>query len=398
MANIALSAEFVRNAQCPEGKKKINYYDTVITGFILEVRETGGKTYALRYRDSHKKQCQHKIGDAKSVSFDKARKAAQMLRSRVVLGEDPSAERRKKRVVPTLAQFNEERYMPFIKGYKRSWESDDSYLRNHVLPRFGSMHLDEIKATEIVEFHHAMKAKGYAVATANRVVILMRYMFNLGKRWGVEGAEENPTAAVTLFEVNNAREKFLTTEETQRLQEALKKSPNTQLQYIVALLLLLGNRKRELLDAKWEDFDIQQRTWRIPMSKSGKSRYVPLSKSALSVLEQLPLFEGCPYVVPNPKTKKPFVTVFNSWNTARKAAGLPDLRMHDLRHSMASNMVNSGCSLYEVSKVLGHTQLKTTQRYSHLSQDTLLAAVDAAAEATGTDWSSNGVILKTPLK
>ena len=65
---------------------------------------------------------------------------------------------------------------------------------------------------------------------------------------------------------------------------------------------------------------------------------------------------------------------------------VPELRMHDLRHSMASNMVNSGRSIYEVAKVLGHTQLKTSQRYSHLSNETLLAAVDASANATGNDW------------
>lgn len=66
--------------------------------------------------------------------------------------------------------------------------------------------------------------------------------------------------------------------------------------------------------------------------------------------------------------------------------------MHDLRHSMASNMVNSGRSIYEVAKVLGHTQLKTSQRYSHLSQETLIAAVDAAANATGTNWSSAAAV------
>jgi len=95
--------------------------------------------------------------------------------------------------------------------------------------------------------------------------------------------------------------------------------------------------------------------------------------------------------VPNPKTREPYVSVFYSWNTARKQAGLPEVRMHDLRHSMASNMVNSGRSIYEVAKVLGHTQLKTSQRYSHLSQETLIAAVDAAATATGTNWSAAAV-------
>ena len=101
------------------------------------------------------------------------------------------------------------------------------------------------------------------------------------------------------------------------------------------------------------------------------------------ILNFLPRWEGCPYVVPNPDTKLPFVQIQRAWDNARKAAGLPDVRMHDLRHSMASNMVNSGRSIYEVATVLGHSQLKTSQRYAHLSQETLLAAVDAAAAATG---------------
>ncbi len=163
-----------------------------------------------------------------------------------------------------------------------------------------------------------------------------------------------------LFEANNSRERFLTAEETQRLLDAVEKSKNTQLKYIVPLLLLLGCRKRELLDAKWEEFDLDRRIWRIPMSKSGKSRHVPLSKAALEIIHKLPRFEGCSYLLPNPDTLKPYSQIHKAWNNARITAGLPDVRMHDLRHSMASNMVNSGRSIYEVSQVLGHSQLKTT--------------------------------------
>jgi len=123
------------------------------------------------------------------------------------------------------------------------------------------------------------------------------------------------------------------------------------------------------------------------MSKSGKARHVPLSNAALSVLAQLPRWDGCPYVLPNPKTLKPFTCVYRSWDSARKKAGLPEVHFHDLRQSMASNMVNSGRSIYEVARVLGHSQIKTTARYSHLSQDTLLEAVDAASNATGVNWS-----------
>ena len=132
--------------------------------------------------------------------------------------------------------------------------------------------------------------------------------------------------------------------------------------------------------------DMERRTWKIPTTKTGKARHVPISLALLAILQSLPRWKDCPYVVPNPKTKLPFVSVFYSWRTARKQAGLPEVRMHDLRHSMASNMVNSGRSIYEVAKVLGHTQLKTSQRYSHLSQETLLAAVDASANAAGSGW------------
>jgi len=122
------------------------------------------------------------------------------------------------------------------------------------------------------------------------------------------------------------------------------------------------------------------------MSKSGKSRHVPLSMAAIEILSQLPRWEGCPYVIPNPKTLLPFVQIQRPWDNVRIAAGMPDVRIHDLRHSMASNMVNSGQSLFLVSKVLGHTTLRMTERYAHLSQETLLAAVDAAANHTGTTW------------
>ncbi len=88
-------------------------------------------------------------------------------------------------------------------------------------------------------------------------------------------------------------------------------------------------------------------------------------------------------MVPNPKTKLPYQSFFASWNTARKQAGLGEVRIHDLRHSFASFLVNSGRSIYEVQRLLGHTQLKTTQRYSHLSPETLLNAVDSVANAAG---------------
>jgi integrase len=153
------------------------------------------------------------------------------------------------------------------------------------------------------------------------------------------------------------------------------------LRYVVPMLILTGARKREVLDAKWEDFDIPRRTWRIPMTKTGKARHVPLNDGALQILATMPRHPDCPWAFANPDTGKPYVSIFHAWDTARQRADLADVRLHDLRHSFASLLINSGRTLYEVQHILGHTQVKTTQRYAHLSQDTLLAAANAATRA-----------------
>ncbi len=385
MPKATLDAAFVRTVACP-GKGKIDYYDNAITGFILEVRSSGGKTYHLRYRDAHGKQCQHKIGDAKSISFDKARTSAEKLRSRVVLGESPIEEKKMLRTIPTLAELYRDTYLPHLQNTRRNMGSDLSFWKVHLLPGFGHKHLDELKPQEISDAQKAMRKDGYAAGTSNKWIVQIRYAYAVAKKFGIPGSDVNPAAGLKQFQVEG-RERFLSKEETQRLRDAVEQSENTQLKYIVALLLMLGCRKRELLDAKWEHFDLERRNWRIPLSKSGKSRNVPLSSAVVETLAQLPRWSECPYVLPNPMTRKPFTGIHVAWDTARKRAGLPGVRMHDLRHTFASNLVNAGHSLFVVSKALGHTNTLMTQRYSHLSDETLFAAADAAANAIGPSWT-----------
>ena len=381
MPSMTLDANVVKSAVCPTSKGRLDLYDTAISGFILEVRPSGNKTYYLRYRDPHGKQRQYKIGDAQSLSFDQAKQAAQTLRAKVVLGENPSADKAELKKMPTLAEFAYERYLPYVKGYKRSWQKDESILKLHIIPRFGRLHLDEITTRDVSLFHLSLPSKGYAPGTANCILVLLRYMFNLARKWDFD--LKNPATGISKLEENNIQQRYLNPEETQRLYGCLQESGNTQLKYIVPLLLLTGCRKRELLDAQWAHVDIERRTWRIPLSKSGKARHVPLSLGVLAILAQLPRFEGCPYLVPNPETRRPYISIFAPWNRVRKLAGLPEVRMHDLRHSFASFLINSGRSLYEVQHLLGHAQSITTQRYAHLSQSTLLDAVDAVNDLAG---------------
>jgi Phage integrase, N-terminal SAM-like domain len=86
-----------------------------------------------------------------------AKNAAKVLRSKVVLGEDPAAEKKTKRMVPTFMEFAADHYLPFIEKNKRSWESDVSLLNNHLLPRFGKLHLDKINQQAVIDLHHGMK-------------------------------------------------------------------------------------------------------------------------------------------------------------------------------------------------------------------------------------------------
>jgi len=183
---------------------------------------------------------------------------------------------------------------------------------------------------------------------------------------------------------DNRIERYLTNEQTQRLLVAVNESHNPLLASIVAFLIYTGARRREVLDARWDDVDMVRKLWRIPKTKSGKVRHVPLSKGAWQLLsalraEGVPL-NGC--VFANPRTGLPFVSIFHSWDAARQRAGLPELRLHDLRHSFASFLVNAGRSLYEVQELLGHADIRTTARYAHLSRERLFEAVEAVPVMT----------------
>lgn len=384
---ITLTQTFVDSLSCRQGKTKDDYFDTKTTGLLVQVLISGRRTYYLRFQNLRKKAVQCKLVDASLVKLSDARILAKKYLAQIAMGEDPFAAKSALRTVPTFATFMTERYMPFVKGYKRSWDCDDSLLRNHLLPALGKKYLDEITKHDVVVFHHGMRTGGYAAGTCNRCLIMLRYAMNLAIKWEMPGITSNPTKDAALFENNNKKERFLSHSEAQSLYEAVKKSDNPMLQFIIPMLILTGARKREVLDAKWEDFDLVRRQWRIPMTKSGRPRHVPLSEGVLQLLGSIPQGESCEHVFANPKTKNAYVSIFYSWNTARKSVGLGDVRIHDLRHSFASFLVNAGRSLYEVQKILGHTQIKTTQRYAHLSQDTLLEAANVVFKAVPLSMS-----------
>lgn len=396
MPKLLLNQDYVKISKCPEGKKKLDIFDSACKGLMLEIRETGGKTWYLRYTNHRGKTRQLKLCDAHDLPLSQARTLAEKHRGSIAMGRDPAEEKLIARQAPTMREFFTDHYLPFIKTYKKSWGTDRSLFENHILPAFKCRYLNEITKQEVIAFITKYK-ETHAPASCNRLLILLRYMFNLAIKWESPGLEKNPTSGIPLLEENNKRERFLRKEEVETIYKAIMTSDNRMLRYIVPVLIMTGARKRELLNARWEDFDLERRIWCIPVSKSGKRRHVPISDGVVSIIGLINETRICPWPFGNPKTRKPFISIFYSWDTARKKAGLNDVRIHDLRHSFASFLINSGRSLYEVQKILGHTQLKTTERYAHLSNESLLSAANEASKVASMLEMHNLPLMTTQL-
>ena len=140
------------------------------------------------------------------------------------------------------------------------------------------------------------------------------------------------------------------------------------------LLMLTGCRRNEILTLRWEDVHLQTQELHLSDSKTGP-RTISLSPEAAQVLASLPHLPGNPWVIPGAKPGARLSSLFEPWRRVRARAGLDDVRIHDLRHSYASRALALGESLPVIAKLLGHAQIQTTARYTHLTRD---AVKDAA--------------------
>ena len=379
-----LDAAFCLTATCKAGARKTDWYSDSMPGFLIECRSTGLKTYYQRYHDQNGRLRQMKIAAYGDITFEQAKKAAQKIRSEAVLGGDPAGQKEKQKAIPLYADLAEQ-HLAHAKTYQRSYDSTERIINNHVLPRWGKKRLDEIKQQDVAQWLADKRAGGLAPASVEKIRTMFSRSFVLAMQW--ELFDRNPVKDIPRTKFNNARERYLTSEEAERLRLACECSSNTQLKHIVGLLLLTGARKSELLNAEWQHIDLEKRSWRLPMTKNGRGRHVPLSQPALDIIKQLPKFDDCPYLLPNPQTLKPYTDIKRAWQEARKLAGLSDLHLHDLRHSAASFMINAGIDLYTVGKMIGHVSVASTTRYSHLANDTLMAAAEAGAAKLDVNWS-----------
>ena len=381
MPVLKLTQDFINNSLiCPEGKKRIEYCDKELPGLIIIVTPLSqGGTYFLRYKNGNGKTSYIKIGRTNEVTLADARKKAKLLKLEISNGADPSNEKRIMKAVPTLAVFYEDHYKPYAAVHKRSASSDHQLYTCRLESRFGHLRLNQLTKTMIIGFHNELRESGLAGATCDHYVKFLRHAFNLAIDWGM--LKENPASGVKLFNFDNKVEHYLDAAELETLMTVLKTGANRPVCMIAMFLLSTGARMNEVLSAKWSQINRETRTWKIPAlnSKSKKVRSVPLNDSALDIISQLDTVAEFEYLFVNRVTGNPYTNIHKAWGKIRDQAGLPQLRIHDLRHQYASFLVNSGRTLYEVQQILGHSTSKVTERYSHLSSATLQAAANSAS-------------------
>jgi site-specific recombinase XerD len=363
-----------------------------IPGLRLVMNRRGLGQWVLQYAcpDTELRQL-IRLGDSGTCDLARAKLLARNFIAKIYAND--GALNASEEVALTFEAFALHTYLPSVKVRKKSWATDQSLLNNHLLPAFAKRELAGIRPLDVQDFVNGCAAKGLAPASTNRILMLLKFMFNRAILWEVPGLVLNPCKGISELLENNKMERFLSSDEAQRLRLAIAGSANQMLGPIVKLMMLSGCRRGEALNAKKADFDLERGSWLIPNPKGGKARHIPMNSNAVKSVKSTLLlgtalvynYEQNPYLFVNPSTGLPFEQIYYSWDTARKKAGLDNLRIHDLRHSFASAMVNSGMTLYDVKEILGHANIKTTQRYAHLSNQRLREAAESVADFYGDE-------------
>lgn len=378
-------------------KAKFELACATLRGFILRVLPSGKKVYYVRHLvDGRDKRT--RIGLTTEVSFMAARRHALEILSAKIEGL-PTAPLLA--VSPASALSRHER--PAAPMTPRVRDFAKRYLRDHgctlkastrlryrahldkIVAEFGDLHLHEISRSGVETWHATMAGTPCAANGAARV---LSNMFTKAEDWDLlPRSFISPTRKLKLYRART-RERFLTPEERERIEEALKRGTNLpsgvtgrlswRTAAIIRLLSLTGMRRDEALDLTWQMVDIRHRVFRLPESKTGQ-KVVPFGSPVLKILDESRqrAQPGCVYVFHTCTGRRvASSSITRSWSTLRRRLGLDDVRLHDLRHSAASDAIMSGVPLAVVGKILGHKNPNTTARYAHISDAVLSAAVE----------------------
>lgn len=377
----------------PDGQGDMFLWDTEVTGFGARMKPSGSKSFVFRYRaPGGGNDRKVTIGRFPSLSVDSARDQARELYAQRAKGGDPAMDRQRARAAKTVrelityylgehATLKGNRDVTLVE-YRRA-------LSKHVLPKWGARKLDQVSRADISNLLHSLAA---TPVSANRLRAVLSGMFAVAVRLG--WATVNPCKGSTPYR-ERARQRFLKPEEQAIVVSYLALQPNQTAADVVRLLMLTGARRGEVLGAKWDMFDLKAGVWVKPShhTKQGREQVLSLPKAANDLLlrRQFADSASAEFVFPRRSDSAlPLSGIKKFWLKLTSDLEMDGLRLHDLRHTSASILISAGHSVAEVGRVLGHTQSRTTERYTHLfdenqkrSAETLNGAFSAAASTAG---------------
>lgn len=350
-------------------------WDRDLPGFGLRLRASGARSWIVQYR-RRGRLAKATLGTPGQMGAEEARKQARALLKEAALDGLPKP-RRRPVPAPSFAD-----YVPvFWHDYARHWKASTAKRNRYaidreLIPAFGALRLDAIARADVLRWRDDLAARP---AIFNRAVPVLSAMLAHAEQLGLRSKGSNPARGCPRYK-RQLPERFLRAHEYRALWGVLGEAQAEfpQAAAIIRLLLLTGARRSEISELQWAW--VQPLRLKLPDSKTGP-KTVFLNSPAMAVLSAIEPVEGCPFVFPDRTGTRPFPSLGQQWELIRNRAGLPDVRLHDLRHSFASVAINAGVSLPLIGGLLGHALPETTERYAHLQDETV---AEAANRVCGT--------------
>lgn len=353
------------------------WWDTELPGFGLRTFPGGTKAWIvqLRQRGRQKRITLGRVGE---MTADAARKAARAELAKVALDGLPVA-RRSVRKAETSVLFRD--FAPrFWSDYSRHWKpatqkGNRRSIFNELIKEFGHLPVLAIRRADILRWRDGCAQRTGAF---NRTIPIMSVMMNYAEQLGLRPRGSNPCKGTPRYK-RAKMDRFLSPREFRRLAETLHAFEDSDPVAVQAIRLLIytGARRGEIEGLCWEW--VQPPRLMLPDSKTG-AKIVYLNSQAQAVLDAMPAHGTTGLVLRDPRSDRQ-VQLGKIWPHIRQHAALPDVRLHDLRHSFASTAITDGVSLVVIGKLLGHALAETTERYAHLADE---AIVHAAQRISGS--------------
>lgn len=386
-----LTGSVIRRLPPPAKGNKVYYFGDP-AGFGVRVTADGAKSFVLNYYTKKGRERRCTIGGFPLWTATDARKEAKRLRRRIDDGGDPLKDAEDERAAPTVADLCDRFVKEHAERKRRSTALEyGRMLSKHIRPHFGiHTKVADVTFTDIDRLHERITKAGHPYR-ANRVLAVMAKMFALAINWNMR--DDNPCIGVGK-NLEYERKRYLVNDELPRLVNALAALQDRATADVLKLLLLSGARRGEVLAMRWAEVDLSTGIWSKPAAstKQKEDHVLPLNGPARQLLSQIREQQTSKrrtlgeFVFPGAGTTGHVVEINRAWRRVCKAAGITGLRVHDLRHSYASQLASTGASLPLIGALLGHSTPNTTARYAHLFVDPQREAterVGAIIEAAG---------------